>query len=69
MAKKRRKKMKRTVTIGQLSDEGNDTEFWLSKTAGERLEALEFLRQTIYGYDPATARVQRVLEIVELERS
>ena len=43
--------------------------FWLSKTPLERLEALEFLRQTFYGYDPATARVQRVLRVIELEQS
>jgi hypothetical protein len=43
--------------------------FWLSKTPLERLEALELLRQTFYGYDPATARVQRILRVLELERS
>jgi hypothetical protein len=30
-----------------------------------RLEALELMRQVAYGYDPATARLERVLEVVE----
>ncbi|NMB54236.1 MAG: hypothetical protein GYA15_05995 [Leptolinea sp.] len=42
-----------------------DKVFWRSTTPEERLEALENLRQTIYGYDPALARLQRVLEVIE----
>lgn len=49
------------------SDNG-DRRYWLSKTPAERFEALELLRQIAYGYDPATERLQRVLEVVELER-
>jgi hypothetical protein len=29
------------------------------------MEAIEVMRQIIYGYDPATTRLQRVLEITE----
>ena len=43
----------------------DEVEFWLSKTPYERLDALETLRQIFYGYDPATTRLQRVLEITE----
>ena len=39
--------------------------YWHSKTPYERLVALELTRQLVYGYDPATARLQRVLEITE----
>src|SRR5579872_6277261 len=60
---------KRAFAEGSLADEGNDKAYWLSKTPLERLEALEAIRQTVYGYDPATARVQRVLTIIELKRS
>ena len=42
-----------------------DREYWRSKTPTERLEAVELMRQMLYGYDPATARLQRVLEIVK----
>ena len=40
-----------------------DREYWRSKTPRERWEALETIRQILYGYDPSTARLQRVLEI------
>jgi hypothetical protein len=43
----------------------DEMEYWLSKTPYERLDALETLRQIFYGYDPTTARLQRVLEITE----
>ena len=41
--------------------------YWQSKTPDERLEAVEFLRQVAYGYDPATARLQRVLAVIRRE--
>lgn len=43
----------------------DEMEYWLSKSPYERLEALEILRQIFYGYDPATTRLQRILEITE----
>lgn len=45
--------------------DSDEMEFWLSKTPYERLDALETLRQIFYGYDPATTRLQRVLEITQ----
>jgi hypothetical protein len=39
-----------------------------SRTRQERLLALELMRQEAYGYDPATARLQRILEIVQLKK-
>jgi hypothetical protein len=52
--------------VVSLEDADNDEmEYWLSKTPYERLDALETLRQIFYGYDPATTRLQRVLEIIE----
>jgi hypothetical protein len=44
-----------------------DREYWHSRTPEERLQAVELMRQSAYGYDPATARLQRVLEIAQLE--
>jgi hypothetical protein len=43
-----------------------EKQFWRSKTPHERLEAVEMTRQLLYGYDPATTRLQRVLEIAQL---
>ena len=51
--------------IGEVSD---DREYWHSATPHERLAAVELMRQVIYGYDPSTARLQRVFEVVEAPR-
>lgn len=42
-----------------------EIDYWRNKTHRERLEALEITRQILYGYDPATTRLQRIFEIVE----
>ena len=55
-----------TLSVTTLSEKSGDKEYWLSKTPQERLAALELMRQINYGYNPANARLQRVLEIVEL---
>jgi len=39
--------------------------YWHSRTPQERLQALELMRQRVYGYDPATMGIQRVLEVVQ----
>lgn len=53
-------------SVCDLADQDNDLEYWLSRTPQERLTAVEFLRQMTYGYDPTTARIDRVLEVVDL---
>ena len=55
------------LEVSNLTDRANDRQYWMSKTPEERFEALELLRQIAYGYDPATERLQRVLEVVESE--
>ena len=55
------------LEVGSVKDNPNDRQYWMSKTPEERFEALELLRQIAYGYDPATARLQRVLEVVEFK--
>jgi hypothetical protein len=45
--------------------EKQDKAYWLSKTPLERLAALEYMRQMLYGYDPDTERIQRILTVVE----
>jgi hypothetical protein len=56
---------KSVISIANLGDASDDRQFWLTKTPAERFEALELLRQVFYGYDPATARLQRILEVVD----
>ena len=58
-----------TLTVASLADPPDDKAYWQSKTPAERMAALEFLRVVSYGYDPTTARLQRVLEVVELGAS
>jgi hypothetical protein len=55
---------KSTIAVAAADDPSDEKGLWLSKAPEARLEALEFLRQTVYGYDPATARLQRVLKVV-----
>ena len=59
-------KMDKTAfSVTTLFEKSGDKEYWLSKTPQERLVALELMRQLNYGYDPTTARLQRILEIAE----
>jgi hypothetical protein len=60
---------KTAFTIAALSDETDEKGYWLSKTAYERLAAIEIMRQIIYGYNPSSVRLQRVLAIAQLASS
>jgi len=44
--------------LNSLTDDSGDKAYWRSKTPLERLHALESMRQILYGYDPATTRLQ-----------
>ena len=55
-------------SVVSLHDEPDDKAYWLSKTPAERMQAMEYMRQIAYGYDPATERLQRVFEVAQLER-
>jgi len=59
---------KSVLTVGTFDDD-DTRDYWASRTPQERMEALELLRMICYGYDPTTARLRRVLEIVELGES
>ena len=58
---------KSAFSVATLSEADDEKEYWLSKTPRERLEALEFVRQVFYGYDPATTRLQSVFEVAKRE--
>jgi len=45
-----------------------DRAYWHSRTPEERLLAAEMMRQSAYGYNPATARLQRVFEITQFKK-
>ena len=42
-----------------------DQAYWRSRTAEERLAALELSRQIAYGYDPTARGLSRFFEVVE----
>ena len=55
---------KRFFSVVSLSDQTNDKDYWLSKTPIERMQHIELLRRINYGHG-ATARLQRIFEIIE----
>ena len=59
---------KTAFSVGSLHEDSDEKAYWLSRSPEERLEAIEILRQVAYGYDPATSRLSRVLEVVERPR-
>ncbi len=56
---------KKTIVISSLDDPTDEIVYWSTKSPIERLAAIELMRQIIYGYDPASTRLQRVLTITE----
>lgn len=51
------------VAVGPAFGDGDERAYWRAKSPLERLEAVELYREIAFGYDPITARLQRVLEI------
>jgi hypothetical protein len=59
-------KLDRThFSVVELKD-SDEKAYWRSKSPAERIEAVELMRQMIYGYDPARTRLQRVLTVAAL---
>lgn len=53
-------------SVVSLEQQDNEERlYWRAKTPYERLLAVETTRQVLYGYDPASVRLQRVLEIAK----
>ena len=57
---------KKIFEIRSLKEEKSDLNFWLSRTAAERIAAIEMMRRINYGNDAATGRLQRIFEVAEL---
>jgi hypothetical protein len=56
------------ITVAKLGDQPDDDDaYWFSRTPQERLAALELMRRINYG-PSAAGRLQRVLEVAQLER-
>lgn len=53
-------------SVGSLDDKPDEIQYWLSKSPAERWQAIEIMRQIVYGYDPATTRFQIFVEVADL---
>ena len=60
------RRIAKVVRIVAMKDQGNDFQYWQSRSYQERLSALEELRQEYYGYaDESQPRLQRVYTIIK----
>jgi hypothetical protein len=57
---------RKTFSISSLTDDPGDKVYWLMQKPSDRLKYMELLRRINYGTG-ATARLQRILEVVERE--
>jgi len=63
-------KMNKTaISVASLYDESDEKEYWISQIPLDRLLALEFLRQIGYGYNRASARLQRAFAASQIKTS
>jgi hypothetical protein len=56
---------KTAVSVVSLYAESDEKEFWRAQPPTARLEALELMRPAMYGYDPISDRIERVLEVIK----
>lgn len=56
---------KTAIEVVTTATRSDAKQYWQSKTMHERLVALELTRQVLNGYDRATTRFQRVLEVTK----
>ena len=57
---------RRAFSVVSLQEQDEEEkQYWRNKSSHERLAAVETTRQVLYGYDPASIRLQRVLEVIE----
>jgi hypothetical protein len=59
---------RKKLSVADLHDQRSELRFWLRQPVWKRLEALELLRQSAYPYDPATARLPRLLAVVKRQQ-
>ncbi len=57
---------KTAIIVSSLDDGEEEKRFWLSKSARERVQAIELNRRMVYGRDRVTSRLQRFLETADL---
>jgi hypothetical protein len=60
---------RKKISVIDLHAEHGSLRFWLRQPIIRRLEGLELLRQSAHKYDPATARLPRLLKVVKRKRN
>ena len=56
---------KTAFSVISLHDADADVKaYWKAQSPHARLEALELMRQVMYGYDPISDRIERVFEVI-----
>jgi len=69
MAEENLRRLNRSAfSVVSLHESDNDLQYWQARTPVERLAAVELNRRMVYGHNRSTSRLQRFLEIAELER-
>ena len=59
---------KRAMKICPLDDLDEENRYWFTRTAEERLHAVEMNRRMVYRENRVASRLQRFLVVVELPR-
>jgi hypothetical protein len=56
---------KTAFSVVSIEKADDDMAYWLSLPVISRWEAIEINRQLVYGYDPATLRLQRIFSVAQ----
>ena len=60
---------KTRLKVSSLNDIREEKQYWLSQKQVDRLNAIEINRRMVYGTNRTSSRLQRLLEIADLQRS
>jgi hypothetical protein len=55
-------------SVASLTGPDDSLAWWMERSVEERLQAIERLRRIFYGNSEPAGRLQRVLEVAQLER-
>lgn len=59
---------KKVIKVSSL-DENDEKDYWRSRTAADRLRAVEINRRIVYGYVHTPPRFQRFFEVAQLQKN
>ena len=63
---------RQAIEISSLSDEASDLikdrEYWMAQPPVARFNAVELMRQINYGVEATSGRMQKIIEITQLDK-